>query len=124
MDRRVEELIRSCIPCQAVTPLHIKQPVQMSDLPAEPWQTVAADLFGPLPTGEKILVLKCLRSKWPELKIFSKNQTTKADSIINAMEQIFTYHGIPDEIITDTFRHSTVAPLLHSRKTPAFTTGK
>ena len=101
MDYLIEQRVKQCIPCQAATPLHVKQPLQMSDLPPEPWQTIAADLFGPLPTGEKILVLKCLRSKWPEIKVFLKNQTTNVEKVIQDMEKIFLTHGIPDEILTD-----------------------
>lgn len=101
MDALVEQQVKACIPCQAAVPLQCKQPLQMSELPAEPWQTIAADLFGPLPSGEKILVLKCLRSKWPELKIFLRHQATNAENVINAMEKIFSSHGILTEIVTD-----------------------
>lgn len=101
MDQLVEKQVKTCLPCQATTSSHSKQPLQMSELPSEPWQAIAADLFGPLPTGEKILVLKCLRSKWPELKIFLRNQATNATNVIAAMEKIFANHGIPEEITTD-----------------------
>jgi hypothetical protein len=101
MDKLVEEKVNSCVACQATTPLVQSQPLQMSDLPPEPWQCLAADLFGPLPTGERILVLKCLRTKWPEIKVFLKGQSTNAEGIISAMEKIFTTHGIPDSIMTD-----------------------
>ena len=73
----------------------------MTPLPAEPWQLVAADIFGPLPSGEKVLVLKCLRSKWPEVSIFLRNQSTNAEGVISAMEKLFAIHGIPDVIRTD-----------------------
>ena len=101
MDKLVEDNIKSCLPCQAATPLTTTQPLQMSDLPPEPWQNLAADLFGPLPTGERILVLKCLRTKWPEIQIFLRNQSTNAEGVICAMEHIFSCHGIPEEILTD-----------------------
>ena len=101
MDSLVESAIRSCIACQAVTPGPRRDPLQMTPLPAEPWQLVAADIFGPLPSGEKILVLKCLRSKWPEISVFLRNQATNADGVISAMEKLFAIHGIPDVIRTD-----------------------
>ena len=101
MDKLIEKKVKSCIPCQASTPMTSAQPLLMSELPSEPWQILAADLFGPLPTGERVLVLKCLRSKWPELKVFLRNQSTNAESVISAMEAIFTIHGIPEEIMTD-----------------------
>ena len=73
----------------------------MTALPLEPWQLVAADIFGPLPSGEKILVLKCLRSKCPEGKGFLCNQSTNAEAVVHAMEQMFSVHGVPDTIRTD-----------------------
>ena len=101
MDALVENLVKKCLPCQAVTPEPQRDPLFMTPLPAEPWQLVAADIFGPLPSGEKVLVLKCLRSKWPEIKIFLKNQSTNAAGVIFAMEKMFTTHGIPDVVRTD-----------------------
>ena len=53
MDRLIEQKVKECIPCQAAMPLTVKQPLQMSELPPEPWQVLAADLFGHLPMGEK-----------------------------------------------------------------------
>ena len=73
----------------------------MTPLPPQPWQLVAADIFGPLPGGEKVLVLKCLRSKWPELKVFLRNQSTDADGVISAMEKMFLTHGVPETVRTD-----------------------
>ena len=58
MDLLVESAIRSCMACQAVTPGPRWDPLQMTPLPAESWSLVGADIFGPLPSGEKILVLK------------------------------------------------------------------
>ena len=101
MDSRVETLIKSCLPCQAVTPESRRDPLRMTPLPPEPWQLIAADIFGPLPSGEKVLVLKCLRSKWPEIKVFLRNQSTNAPGVISAMEHMFTIHGIPDAVRTD-----------------------
>jgi hypothetical protein len=101
MDAMVETVVRNCIPCQEVTPTPTKTPLTMTPLPPEPWQLVAADIFGPLPGGEKILVLKCLRSKWPEVKVFLRNQSTNAAGVISAMEKMFSTHGIPDTIRTD-----------------------
>ena len=70
MDSEVESMVRRCIACQAVTSLTRQEPLRKTPLPPLPWQLVAADIFGPLPGGEKVLVLKCLRSKWPEFTGF------------------------------------------------------
>ena len=101
MDSEVESMVRRCIACQAVTSSTRREPLRMTPLPPLPWQLVAADIFGPLPGGEKVLVLKCLRSKWPELKVFLRNQSTDADGVISAMEKMFLTHGIPETVRTD-----------------------
>ena len=101
MDSLVEEEVRRCIPCAAVTPSSVSEPLLMTPLPPEPWQLIAADIFGPIPSGEKILVLKCLRSKWPEVQVLLRNQSANAETVINAMEKIFLTHGIPDTVRSD-----------------------
>ena len=73
----------------------------MTPLPPEPRQLIAADIFGPLPSGVKVLVLECLRSKWPEVKVFLRGQSTNANGVISAMEKMFMIHGIPDKVRTD-----------------------
>ena len=73
----------------------------MTPLPPEPWQLIAANIFRPLPSGEKVLVLKCLRLKWPEVKVFLRGQSTNADGVISAMEKMFGIHSIPDMVLTD-----------------------
>ena len=101
MDARAEAHVKQCLPCQAVTPESHREPLKMTPLPDEPWEMVAADIFGPLPNGDKVLVVKCLRSKWPEVKVFSRNQSMNADGVISAMEAMFSTQGIPNMIRTD-----------------------
>ena len=47
------------------------------------------------------MVLKCLQSKLPEIKVFLNNQSTNSESVIVAMEKMFAIHGIPDAICSD-----------------------
>ena len=101
MDQMVEDLVRKCLPCAAVTPAGTKEPLVMSTLPTEPWAEVAVDLFGPLPTGEKLLVVKDLRSKWPEVVILSRRQGSDATSVTSALRKVFATHGVPDVVRSD-----------------------
>ena len=73
MDSKVENKVNKCLPCLSTTPGTTPEPLIMMDLPEKPWQYVAVDLFGPLPNGERLLV-KDLRSKWPEVSFCSKNR--------------------------------------------------
>ena len=101
LDGLVEKEVNNCIPCQATTPAQNKEPLLMTELPEHPWQHLAADIFGPLPSGQKVLVVKCLRSKWPEVAVFSSTESTNANGIIKAMKRIFTTHGVPETVRTD-----------------------
>ena len=101
MDSLMEDEIRKCLPCSAVTPVSRRDPVVMTPLPPEPWQLIAADIFGPLPSGEKVLVMKCLRSKWPEIKVLTKSQGADSEAVISAMERTFATLGIPETIQSD-----------------------
>jgi hypothetical protein len=92
LEELVEREVKSCIPCQATTPSNAKELLVMTELPPKPWQHVAADIFGPLPSGEKVFVVRCLRSKWPEVRVFSRNQATNANT---AMEEMFAAYGFP-----------------------------
>ena len=49
---------RVCILCQAATSKnHIKEPLQMTDLPKKKWVQVSVDHCGPYPNGKQLLVI-------------------------------------------------------------------
>ena len=54
--------------------------------------------FGPLPTGEYLLVVIDRYSRFPEVEIFS---STKAPVIIPRLDKIFAVHGIPAILRSD-----------------------
>ena len=57
MDAATEKLCRSCHGCQVVGELCAPEPMQRIEPPTGPWQDVAVDLMGLLPTGESLLVV-------------------------------------------------------------------
>ena len=57
IDKEVEQFVASCIPCQAAGPAPPLEPLQMTKMPENPWTELSADFFGPMPTGEHILVM-------------------------------------------------------------------
>ncbi len=59
---------------------------------------VSADLCGPFPTGEYILVVLDAYSRHPEIEIV---KTINTATITFALERIFATHGILEEIKTD-----------------------
>ena len=60
---KVKKTIGGCIACQPPVPL------QMTTLPPKPWHTVNVDFCGPFPTGEYLLVVMDVYSRFPEVEI-------------------------------------------------------
>ena len=59
LDRMVEAHIQHCHPCQVVTVSQEREPLRMTPMPNEPWKEVAMDFWGPIHTGEYLLVTIC-----------------------------------------------------------------
>ena len=98
IDQAIERLIRTCIACQAQGPLSTPPPLHMTTMPSKPWQTLHADLCGPFPSGESLLVMVDTCSRWPEVHVM---KSTTSTAIIKCMKTTFATHGIPHEIVTD-----------------------
>ena len=69
MDAAAEKLCRSCHGCQVVGEFCAPEPMQHVEPPTSPWQNVAVDLMGPLPTGESLLVVVDYYSHFYEVGI-------------------------------------------------------
>ena len=98
IDQAIEQLIRTCIACQAQGPVSTPPPLHMTTMPSQPWQTLHADLCGPFPSGESLLVMVDTCSRWPEVHVM---KSTTSTAIIKCMKTTFSTHGIPHEIVTD-----------------------
>jgi len=57
MDKAVEEFCRSCHECQIFSGPSPPEPMQRTKLPDGPWIHLAANLLGPLPNGDYLLVV-------------------------------------------------------------------
>jgi len=100
MDTEVEKVISNYIPCQAATPDNssLHEPLQMPNLPRAPWTEVSADLCGPLPCGDYLLVVVDDYSRFPEVERIT---STSAKATIPVLDKIFATHGIPEILKTD-----------------------
>ncbi|XP_028417604.1 uncharacterized protein K02A2.6-like [Dendronephthya gigantea] len=67
-------------------------------MPKGPWEVIHADFYGPLPSGEYLLVVIDRYSRYPEVEIVS---STKASTVIPKLDKMFATHGIPDTLKTD-----------------------
>lgn len=98
IDKMVKDAIDRCIPCQAVGRPPPPEPLCMTDMPKGQWETVHIDFYGPLPSGEYLLVAIDRYSRYPEVEIV---RSTKASTVIPKLDQMFARHGIPIIIKSD-----------------------
>ena len=101
-----------------------REPLRMSPLPSEPWRGVAIDFWGPISTGEYLLVVICKHSRWVEVVFVS---TTSARAVLPELDRIFSSLGIPLIVGSDNgppfnghdlMNFSTYLDFKHERKTP------
>ena len=98
IDRETEQRCRTCHGCQLVCkPLH-PEPMKRTELPTQPWKKLAADLLGPLPTGEYLLVVVDYFSRFFEVAI---TKSVTSGKMINCLEEMFATHGLPLSIKMD-----------------------
>ena len=62
----VEDLIKTCLFCQAVTPSSQFEPLDPIHMPPYPWEYSYADICGPFPTGKYIFTVIDAYSRYPE----------------------------------------------------------
>ena len=98
MDRDVENLCKICHGCQVMSSCDPPDPMSRVLPPSAPWQDCAADLLGPLPTGESILVVVDYYSRFLEVAFFKSTTSAK---IIEAIAPMFVRFGVPFSLRTD-----------------------
>ena len=124
IDKRVQQLMDHCIACQANTAKQERAPIQMTALPDGPWKNLAADFYGPLPSGEHLLVIIDEYSRYPIVEPVSR---LTAEAIIPVFDRIMAMFGIPQGLKTDNgppfnssaFKHfASTLGFKHHRVTP------
>ena len=98
IDEATKKMIDRCIPCQSVGKPNPPQPLTMSKMPDAPWDKVDLDFYGPLPSGEYLLVVIDRYSRYPEVEIV---RSTKASVVIPKLDKVFATHGIPSVVKAD-----------------------
>ena len=115
----VEAHIQHCHPCQLVTPANEREPLRMSPPWSEPWKAVAIDFWGPISTGEYLVVVICKHSRWVEVEFVI---TFSARAVLPKLNRIFSSLGIPLIVGSDNghdfLNFSTYLGFKHDRKTP------
>lgn len=98
IDKAAENGVKCCQACQRIA--QPEPPVQMSrrKLPEGPWQDVALDFLGPLPSGEYLLTVIDYFSRFVEVKVL---RSIMAKETIQFLSELFARYGFPYSLITD-----------------------
>ena len=70
----------------------------MTPMPSKPWKEVAVDFWGPIHTGEYLLVTVCKQSRWAEVEFVTSTSTR---AVILKMDKTFASLGIPVSVGSD-----------------------
>ena len=74
------------------------EPLKHTPFPDQAWKDLAADLMGPLPAGNYVLVVVDYYSRYFEVDILKSVSSVK---IIESLEKIFCTHGLSKSLRTD-----------------------
>lgn len=98
IDGQVEAYVKQCRGCMLVSAPAAPEPMKRKELPSEPWQHVAIDYLGPLPSGHNLLVIVDYYSRYIEIEIMTKIDSTET---IKRLQTIFARFGLPLSITAD-----------------------
>ena len=98
MDTDIEKHVNDCTSCIANSKDPKPEPIKSSELPEQPWAEIAIDFYGPVPTGEKLLVITDLYSRFPFIEYM---RSTDADAVINRLNKLFTTFGFVNRVRSD-----------------------
>ncbi|XP_037866490.1 uncharacterized protein LOC119628437 [Bombyx mori] len=102
--RYVTEYLKTCIECQRYKPSNFKPAgLLQTPVPAQRFEVIAVDLFGPLPKGpcgeRWILIVEDTASKWVELfALIDATAEVCAKTLVN---EVFMRFGVPRRMISD-----------------------
>uniref|UniRef100_A0A182YRT6 Uncharacterized protein n=1 Tax=Anopheles stephensi TaxID=30069 RepID=A0A182YRT6_ANOST len=98
LDQQVENYVKKCKGCMMVSIPSAPEPMIRRELPSAPWQHVAIDFLGPLPSGHSLLVVVDYFSRYIEVEIMKKIDSTET---IKRLNPIFARFGLPLSITAD-----------------------
>lgn len=98
MEKEAEKFCKSCYGCQLVSRPNPPEPVRSTKLPSGPWEDIALDFLGPLPSGHSVLVIIDYYSRYYEIAIL---KSTTAEKTVETLKVIFARHGLPLTVHSD-----------------------
>lgn len=98
IDSDAEGYVKNCFGCTLVSAPSAPEPIKVKELPEIPWQNVALDYLGPLPSGHHILVVVDYYTRFFEVEIM---KSIDARETIKRLRVMFTRFGFPSTITMD-----------------------
>lgn len=98
MNEKIKNHIDLCFDCQLFTDKKCSEPLQHHKVPSKCWETVAVDLFGPLPSKKHIVVIQDLGSRFPVAKTV---RSTSAAHVLPALGETYDLLGNPENQLSD-----------------------
>lgn len=100
----VTKYLKTCIECQRYKPSTLKPAgLLQTPVPSQRFETIAVDLFGPLPKGLQgerwILIVEDTTSKWVE--VFALIEATAETCAKTLVNEVFMRFGLPRRMISD-----------------------
>ena len=93
-----ERFCKTCHGCQLVGQPTYPEPIKSTPLPSGPWQDLALDFLGPLPSGHSVLTVIDYYSRYYEIAIM---KSTTTENVIESLDEIFSRHGLPLTLSSD-----------------------
>ena len=100
--KEAETFCKSCHGCQVVSRPNGPESLYMTELAQGPWQDIAIDFMGPLPSGDYVFAVTDYYSRYVEINISKRNT---AEVAISSLENMFATHGLPVTVISDNGPH-------------------
>lgn len=97
MNLRIENYVSKCELCQKYGNSNVKEPLILHKIEKIPWYKVGLDIYELY--GEQYLLLVDYYSKYVEVETLNKNLSSK--NVIEKLKMIFSRHGIPAVVISD-----------------------
>lgn len=98
MDTMIENFVKCCTGCRLVAKPSPPIPMTRKILPERPWDEIAIDFCGPLPSNDHLFVIIDYYSRFMEIFVV---QHTTACEAINKLKETFYRYGIPKTLRSD-----------------------
>ena len=99
MQKKVKNFIKQCLLCSSFTDKKTSEPTKPDhEVPTKCWETVAVELFGPMPSSKHVAVEQDLTSRFPATKLVT---STSSNQIIPALSDINNIYGNPKNQLSD-----------------------